>query len=58
MTHCVACHDAYGKPTDIGAALESPDLSDAAWQAKATDEQILRQINDGVPEKWSRLKKN
>ena len=56
MTHCVACHDAYGKPTDIGAALESPDLSDAAWQAKATDELIIRQINDGTPEKMEPFK--
>ena len=56
MTHCVACHDAYGKPTDIGAALESSDLSDATWQAKTTDEQIIRQINDGTPEKMEPFK--
>ena len=55
-THCVTCHDANGKPTDIGAALESPDLSDAAWQAKTTDEQIIRQINDGTPEKMEPFK--
>ncbi|MCR4318731.1 MAG: cytochrome c [Candidatus Brocadiaceae bacterium] len=55
-THCVTCHDANGKPTDIGAALESSDLSDAAWQAKATDEQIIKQINDGTPEKMEAFK--
>ena len=56
MTHCETCHDANGKPTDIGAALESSDLSDATWQAKTTDEQIIRQINDGTPEKMEPFK--
>ena len=55
-THCETCHDAYGKPTDIGAALESADLSDAAWQEKTTDEQIIRQITDGTPEKMTPFK--
>ena len=55
-THCETCHDANGKPTDIGAALESADLSDAAWQAKTTDEQIVKQITDGTPEKMSPFK--
>ena len=56
MANCNSCHDAYGKPTDIGAALGSADFSDATWQAKATDEQIIRQINDGTPEKMEPFK--
>ncbi|HHT9116547.1 MAG: cytochrome c [Planctomycetes bacterium] len=55
-THCETCHDAYGKPTDIGAALESADFSDTAWQAKTTDEQIVKQITDGTPEKMTPFK--
>ncbi|MBI2559872.1 MAG: hypothetical protein HYW14_01900, partial [Planctomycetes bacterium] len=27
------------------------DFTDADWQAKATDEQIIKQSNDGTPEK-------
>ena len=51
MTHCKTCHGENGKPTDLGAGLEARDFSDAAWQAKATDEQIIKQITDGTPDK-------
>lgn len=56
MTHCKTCHGADGKPTDLGVGLEARDLTDAAWQAKATDEQIIKQINDGTPEKMMPFK--
>ncbi len=56
MTHCKTCHGENGKPTDLGVGLEARDFSDAAWQAKATDEQIIKQINDGTPEKMMPFK--
>ena len=56
MTHCKTCHGENGKPTDLGVGLEARDLTDAAWQAKATDEQIIKQINDGTPEKMMPFK--
>lgn len=56
MTHCKTCHGENGKPTDLGVGLEARDFSDAAWQAKATDEQIINQINNGTPEKMMPFK--
>ncbi len=41
MTHCKTCHGENGKPTDLGVGLEARDFTDAAWQAKVTDEQIV-----------------
>ncbi len=55
-THCKACHGADGKPTDLGLGLEARDLTDADWQAKVTDEQIIKQITDGTPEKMMPFK--
>ena len=56
MTHCKTCHGEDGKPTDLGIGLEARDFTDADWQAKATDEQIIKQINDGTPEKMMPFK--
>ena len=56
MTHCKTCHGTDGKPTDLGVGLEARDFTDAAWQAKVTDEQIIKQINDGTPEKMMPFK--
>ena len=56
MTHCKTCHGENGKPTDLGIGLEARDFTDADWQAKATDEQIIKQINDGTPEKMMPFK--
>jgi len=56
MTHCKTCHGADGKPTDLGAGLEARDLTDTAWQAEVTDEKIIKQINDGTPEKMMPFK--
>ena len=56
MTHCKACHGENGKPTDLGAGLEARDFADAAWQAKATDAQIIKQITDGTPDKMMPFK--
>lgn len=56
MTHCKSCHGEDGKPTDLGVGLEARDFTDAAWQSKATDEQIIKQINDGTPDKMMPFK--
>lgn len=56
MTHCKACHGDNGKPTELGAALEARDLADAKWQSTVTDEKIIKQIEDGTPEKMMPFK--
>ncbi|MDO8141563.1 MAG: c-type cytochrome [Candidatus Brocadiales bacterium] len=56
MTHCKTCHGENGKPTELGQGLEARDFTNADWQAKATDEQIIKQINDGTPEKMMPFK--
>ena len=56
MTHCKTCHGTDGKPTDLGVGLEARDFTDAAWQAEVTDEKIIKQINDGTPEKMMPFK--
>lgn len=40
---CIACHGANGK--GIGAG--KPDFTDAAWQAKESDEELLHVIANG-----------
>ncbi|HHT9159891.1 MAG: hypothetical protein A3G70_06620 [Planctomycetes bacterium RIFCSPLOWO2_12_FULL_39_13] len=56
MTHCKTCHGVDGKPTDLGVGLGAREFADAEWQAKTTDEQIIKQINDGTPEKMMPFK--
>lgn len=56
MTHCKSCHGEDGKPTDLGVGLEARDFTDAAWQAKTADEQIIKQINNGTPDKMMPFK--
>ena len=56
QTHCKTCHGADGKTTELGAGLGARDFTDPNWQAKATDEQIIKQINDGTPEKMMPFK--
>lgn len=56
MTHCKTCHGEDGHPTDLGVGLGAREFADAEWQAKITDEQIIKQINDGTPEKMMPFK--
>ncbi|MGQ3684362.1 MAG: c-type cytochrome [Candidatus Loosdrechtia sp.] len=56
MMHCKTCHGPDGKPTDLGQGLEARDFTDPQWQAKATDEQIIKQIIDGTPDKMFSFK--
>lgn len=51
MTHCKTCHGEDGKPTDLGLGLEARDFTSPEWQSKTSDEKIIKQINDGTPEK-------
>ncbi|HHT9107247.1 MAG TPA: c-type cytochrome [Candidatus Wunengus sp. YC63] len=51
IKHCSDCHDKNGKPTELGAGLESTDFTDKSWQTSTTDEKIIKQIADGTPEK-------
>ena len=56
MTHCKTCHGENGHPTDLGTGLVAREFANAEWQAKTTDEQIIKQINDGTPEKMMPFK--
>lgn len=51
MTHCKTCHGEDGKPTDLGQGLEARDFTSPEWQTQTSDEKIIKQINDGTPEK-------
>jgi len=56
MTHCKTCHGENGHPTDLGVGLGAREFANAEWQAKTTDEQIIKQINNGTPEKMMPFK--
>ncbi|MDQ1274018.1 MAG: hypothetical protein QG591_2648 [Planctomycetota bacterium] len=56
MTHCNTCHGENGHPTDLGTGLGAREFANAEWQSKTTDEQIIKQINNGTPEKMMPFK--
>ena len=56
MTHCKTCHGEDGHPTDLGLGLGAREFANAEWQAKTTDEQIIKQIKEGTPEKMMPFK--
>ena len=56
MTHCKTCHGENGQPTDLGSGLGAREFANTEWQAKTTDEQIIKQINNGTPEKMMPFK--
>ncbi|HCN18902.1 MAG: hypothetical protein A3C38_06245 [Planctomycetes bacterium RIFCSPHIGHO2_02_FULL_50_42] len=62
-THCVPCHGADGKGTDLGKQLaamaegvEFPDFTSAEWQAKKTDERMIEQMKNGSPNRMFSFK--
>ena len=47
--HCAKCHGADGKgQTKVGKKLKLKDYTDAAVQAKMTDEEIIKVTNEGI----------
>lgn len=47
--HCTKCHGADGKgQTKAGRKLKVNDYTDAAVQAKMTDEEIIKATTDGI----------
>lgn len=47
--HCKICHGEDGKgQTFLGLGLKARDFTDPEWDAKITDEQIIKQINEGT----------
>jgi len=50
--NCAACHGKDGKgETKAGKKAEVKDLTDAKYQATFTDEQMLKQIKEGLKDK-------
>lgn len=46
--HCVRCHGADGRgKTKKGRELKAPDLTRPKWQARHSDEKIVKAIADG-----------
>jgi len=47
--NCVACHgeDGKGNPTMKAKIKDLPDFTDAAWQKKATDTEMIETIKNG-----------
>lgn len=41
--HCVVCHGPNGK----GTSESHPNFTDAAWQAKETDAELIEAVTDG-----------
>lgn len=55
---CGSCHGADGKAeTEKGKKMKMGSLASAEWQAKHTDDDIKKQINDGVKEEKDGVKK-
>ena len=50
--NCAACHGKDGKgETKAGKKAEVKDLTDAKYQANLTDEQMFKQIKEGMKDK-------
>src|SRR6185295_12159950 len=50
--NCASCHGKDGKgDTKAGKKAEVKDLTDAAYQASFTDEQMFKQIKEGMKDK-------
>ena len=55
--HCGACHGKEGKgQTKAGRKAEVKDLTDANYQAGFTDEQMFKQIKEGMKDKSGKEK--
>ena len=55
---CGSCHGADGKAeTEKGKKMKMHSLADAEYQAKTTDDDIKKQINEGVKETKDGVKK-
>ena len=47
--HCKICHGDDGKgKTFLGEGLGARDFTDSKWEATVTDEQMIKQINEGT----------
>lgn len=50
--HCAACHGKDGKgDTKAGKKADARDLTDAKYQAAFTDDQMFKQIKEGMKDK-------
>jgi len=50
--HCASCHGKEGKgDTKAGKKAEVKDLTDAKYQASFTDEQMFKQVKEGLKDK-------
>ena len=50
--HCASCHGKEGKgDTKAGKKADVKDLTDAKYQASFTDEQMFKQVKEGLKDK-------
>jgi mono/diheme cytochrome c family protein len=55
--NCASCHGKDGKgETKAGKKAEAKDLTDAKYQASFTDEQMVKQITEGMKDKSGKEK--
>ena len=55
--NCASCHGKDGKgDTKAGKKAEVKDLTDATYQASFTDEQMFKQIKEGMKDKAGKEK--
>jgi mono/diheme cytochrome c family protein len=55
--NCASCHGKDGKgETKAGKKAEVKDLTDGAYQAKMTDDQMVKQIKEGMKDKDGKQK--
>jgi len=51
-THCASCHGKTGKgDTKAGKKADVKDLTDAKYQGTLTDDQMFKQIKEGMKDK-------
>ena len=48
---CAVCHGADGVAKEMWAKKGMKNLNDPAWQKAMTDEQLTKDITDGIPDK-------
>ena len=48
---CAMCHGADGKGKEMWAKQGMKSMADPAWQKSVTDDQLVKTVTDGIPDK-------